>query len=234
MAKLSKRMKTIRGQVDRTTQHNIVAAFEVLKKFASKKFDESIDVSVNLGVDARKSDQVVRGSTVLPKGTGRTVRVAVFAQGEKGEAAKAAGADIVGFDDLAESIKAGNMDFDVLVATPDAMRLVGQLGQILGPRGLMPNPKVGTVTADPATAVRNAKAGQARYRNDKNGIIHCSIGRASFAPADLTQNLEALLADLRKLKPSTAKGTFIKKITVSSTMGPGVAVDQASLASAGA
>jgi large subunit ribosomal protein L1 len=229
MPKLSKRMQAIRAQVDRTTQHNVIQAFEVLKKLSAVKFDESVDVSINLGIDARKSDQVVRGSTVLPKGTGRSVRVAVFAQGEKAEAAKAAGADIVGFEDLAETIKAGNIDFDVLIATPDAMRLVGQLGQILGPRGLMPNPKVGTVAADAASAVKNVKAGQARYRNDKNGIIHCSIGRASFAPADLTVNLEAVLNDLRKLKPSTAKGVFIKKITVSSTMGPGLVVDQASL-----
>jgi large subunit ribosomal protein L1 len=229
MARLSKRMKAIRAQVDSTKQYDLTAAFTLLKKLSTLKFDESVDVSVNLGVDSRKSDQVVRSSTVLPKGTGRVVKVAVFAQGDKAEAAKAAGADIVGFEDLAESIKAGNMDFDVLIASPDAMRLVGQLGQILGPRGLMPNPKVGTVTADVANAVKNVKAGQARYRSDKNGIIHCSIGRVSFSPADLAENLDALLTDLKKLKPSTAKGIFLKKITVSTTMGPGLVVDQATL-----
>jgi large subunit ribosomal protein L1 len=229
MAKLSKRIKAIREAVDSTKQYDITEACELLKKCSTVKFDEAVDVSVNLGIDARKSDQVVRSSTVLPKGTGRTVRVAVFAQGEKAEQAKAAGADIVGFDDLSESIKAGNMDFDVLIASPDAMRFVGQLGQILGPRGLMPNPKVGTVTPDVATAVKNAKGGQARYRTDKNGIIHTSIGRVSFAPADLAENLEALLLDLKKLKPSAAKGVYLKKVTLSSTMGPGVVIDQASL-----
>ena len=229
MSKLSKRIKNIREQLDSTKQYDVTEAFEVLKKNSTVKFDESVDVSVNLGIDARKSDQVVRSSTVLPKGTGRKVKVAVFAQGDKAEAAKAAGADIVGFEDLADSIKAGNTDFDVLIATPDAMRLVGQLGQILGPKGLMPNPKVGTVSADVATAVKNTKAGQARYRTDKNGIIHCSIGRVSFNAADLLENLEALLLDLKKLKPSTAKGVYLKKITVSSTMGPGVVVDQTTL-----
>jgi large subunit ribosomal protein L1 len=229
MARLSKRVKAIREKIDRTKQYPINEAFALLKELSNVKFDESIDVSVNLGVDARKSDQVVRSSTVLPKGMGRTVRVAVFAQGEKAEAAKAAGADIVGFEDLAETIKKGEMNFDVLIASPDAMRLVGQLGQVLGPRGLMPNPKVGTVTPDVATAVKNAKAGQARYRTDKNGIIHTSIGRASFTPEDLAENLEALLVDLKKLKPSSAKGVYLKKITVSSTMGPGIVVDQATL-----
>lgn len=232
MPTLSKRIKAIRSQVDTTKSYALLDAFNLLKKVSSVKFDESVDISVNLGVDAKKSDQAVRGSTVLPKGSGRTVRVAVFAQGEKAEAAKAAGADIVGFEDLAETIKAGTMDFDVLIATPDAMRLVGQLGQVLGPRGLMPNPKVGTVSADPATAVKNVKAGQARYRIDKNGIIHCSIGRLSFKPEDLAENLEAVLTDLRRLKPSTSKGIYVQKITVSSTMGPGLVVEQASLRTA--
>lgn len=232
MSKLSKRVKKIRSELDMTKTYPAKEAFDLLKKVSTVKFDESVDVSVNLGIDPRKSDQVVRSSTLLPKGTGRTVRVAVFAQGDKAVAAQQAGADIVGFEDLAEKIKGGFTDFDVLVATPDAMRLVGQLGQILGPRGLMPNPKVGTVTADVANAVRNAKSGQARYRTDKNGIIHASIGRVSFTPADLQQNLEALLSDLRKLKPSTAKGVFLKKITVTSTMGPGLVVDQASVTTA--
>ena len=229
MAKLSKRIKNLREQIDSNKQYDVSEALELLKKNSTVKFDESVDVSVNLGIDARKSDQVVRSSTVLPKGTGRKVKVAVFAQGDKAEAAKQAGADIVGFEDLAESIKGGNTDFDVLIATPDAMRLVGQLGQILGPKGLMPNPKVGTVSADVATAVKNTKAGQARYRTDKNGIIHCSIGRVSFTAADLVENLEALITDLKKLKPSSAKGVYLKKITLSSTMGPGVVVDQTTL-----
>lgn len=229
MAKLSKRIKNIREQIDSNKQYDVNEALELLKKNSTVKFDESVDISVNLGIDARKSDQVVRSSTVLPKGTGRKVKVAVFAQGDKAEAAKQAGADIVGFEDLADSIKAGKTDFDVLIATPDAMRLVGQLGQILGPKGLMPNPKVGTVSADVATAVKNTKAGQARYRTDKNGIIHCSIGRISFAVADLVENLEALITDLKKLKPSSAKGVYLKKITLSSTMGPGVVVDQTTL-----
>jgi large subunit ribosomal protein L1 len=232
MSKISKRIKKIRSELDTSKSYAAKEAFELLKKVSTVKFDESVDVSVNLGIDPRKSDQVVRSSTLLPKGTGRTVRVAVFAQGDKAAAAQQAGADIVGFEDLAEKIKGGFTDFDVLIATPDAMRLVGQLGQILGPRGLMPNPKVGTVTADVANAVKNAKSGQARYRTDKNGIIHASIGRVSFTPADLQENLEALLSDLRKLKPSTAKGVFLKKISVTSTMGPGLVVDQASVTAA--
>ena len=232
MSKISKRVKKIRSEIDTNKSYAAKEAFDLLKKVSTVKFDESVDVSVNLGIDPRKSDQVVRSSTLLPKGTGRTVRVAVFAQGDKAAAAQQAGADIVGFEDLAEKIKGGFTDFDVLIATPDAMRLVGQLGQILGPRGLMPNPKVGTVTADVANAVKNAKSGQARYRTDKNGIIHASIGRVSFTPADLQENLEALLSDLRKLKPSTAKGVFLKKITVTSTMGPGLVVDQASVTAA--
>lgn len=232
MKKVSKRIKAIQDQIDRKKQYSVKEAFTLIKSVASAKFDESIDISANLGVDPRKSDQVVRSSTVLPKGLGRTVRVAVFAQGEKAEAAKTAGADIVGFEDLAETIKKGEMEFDVLIATPDSMRMVGQLGQILGPRGLMPNPKVGTVTADVADAVNNAKAGQARYRTDKNGIIHTSIGRASFSEDDLIENLEALIADLKKLKPSSAKGVYLKKITISSTMGPGIVIDQASLKTA--
>lgn len=229
MKKLSKRIKAIRDQIDSTKQYEVNEAFELIKSTSKVKFDESVDVSINLGVDPRKSDQVVRSSTVLPKGMGRDVRVAVFAQGDKAEAAIAAGADIVGYEDLAATIKKGEMDFDVLIASPDAMRLVGQLGQILGPRGLMPNPKVGTVTPDVANAVKNAKAGQARYRTDKNGIIHTSIGRASFNAADLKENLEALVMDLKKLKPSSAKGVYIKKVTVSSTMGAGIVVDQATL-----
>lgn len=229
MAKLSKRNQAIREKVDANKSYPITEAFELLKEVSSVKFDEAVEVAVNLGVDARKSDQNVRGSTVLPQGTGKTVRVAVFAQGDNAEAAKSSGADIVGFDDLAATIKGGTMDFDVLIATPDAMRVVGQLGQILGPRGLMPNPKVGTVTTDVAGAVKNAKAGQARYRTDKNGIIHAAIGRVSFTPAALAENLQALLVDLKKLKPSSAKGVYLKKITVSSTMGPGLTVDQASL-----
>ena len=204
-------------------------ALSLVKELATAKFAESIDVAVNLGVDPRKSDQVVRGSTVLPNGTGKTVRVAVFAQGENAEKATASGADIVGFEDLAESIKGGDLNFDVVIATPDAMRVVGQLGQILGPRGLMPNPKVGTVTADVETAVKNAKAGQVRYRTDKAGIIHCPIGRADFDVPALKENLDMLLADLKKGKPASAKGQFVKKLTISSTMGPGVAVDRASV-----
>jgi large subunit ribosomal protein L1 len=204
-------------------------AFALLKEISSVKFAESIDVSVNLGVDPRKSDQVVRSSTVLPNGTGKTVRVAVFTQGANADAAKEAGADIVGLEDLAADVKAGNMDFDVVIASPDAMRVVGQLGQILGPRGLMPNPKVGTVTPNVAEAVNKAKAGQVRYRTDKGGIIHCPIGKVDFEPAALKKNLEALLVDLNKAKPSAAKGVYLKKITVSSTMGPGLVLDQSSL-----
>jgi large subunit ribosomal protein L1 len=229
MARLTKRRKLARESIKSAQQYQIDEALALVKQFASAKFAESVDVSINLGVDPRKSDQVVRGSTVLPNGTGKTVRVAVFAQGENAEKAKAAGADIVGFEDLAEKVKAGEMNFDVVIATPDAMRVVGQLGQILGPRGLMPNPKVGTVTADVEGAVRNAKAGQVRYRTDKAGIIHCAIGRADFEVPALKENLHALLADLRKAKPSSSKGQYLKKLTVSSTMGPGVSVDQASV-----
>jgi len=225
----SKRRKAAREKLDAEKAYVVEDALSLVKELATAKFPESIDVAVNLGVDPRKSDQVVRGSTVLPNGTGKTVRVAVFAQGENADKATAAGADIVGFDDLAESIKGGSMDFDVVIATPDAMRVVGQLGQVLGPRGLMPNPKVGTVTADVETAVKNAKAGQVRYRTDKAGIIHCPIGRADFEVPALQENLRALLADLNKAKPSSAKGSYVKKLTVSSTMGPGVSVDRASI-----
>ena len=229
MAGMSKRKKTAREKVDSTKVYEIDTALGLVKELATAKFPESIDVSVNLGVDPRKSDQVVRGSTVLPNGTGKTVRVAVFAQGDNAEKATAAGADIVGFEDLAESIKGGDLNFDVVIATPDAMRVVGQLGQILGPRGLMPNPKVGTVTADVETAVKNAKAGQVRYRTDKAGIIHCPIGRVDFGVDALKENLDALLADLKKAKPAAAKGSYVKKLTVSSTMGPGVSVDRATV-----
>jgi large subunit ribosomal protein L1 len=229
MATLTKRRKVAREKVDPAKVYAIDDALALVKELASAKFKESVDVAVNLGVDPRKSDQVVRGSTVLPNGTGKSIRVAVFAQGENADKAKAAGADIVGFQDLADSIKAGEMNFDVVVATPDAMRVVGQLGQILGPRGLMPNPKVGTVTADVEAAVRNAKAGQVRYRTDKAGIVHCPIGRADFEVPALKENLVALLADLRKAKPASSKGAYLKKLTVSSTMGPGISVDQASI-----
>ena len=225
----SKRKKAAREKVNSEKAYLVDEALGLVKDLATAKFPESIDVSVNLGVDPRKSDQVVRGSTVLPNGTGKTVRVAVFAQGENADKATAAGADIVGFEDLAEQVKAGKLNFDVVIATPDAMRVVGQLGQILGPRGLMPNPKVGTVTADVETAVTNAKAGQVRYRTDKAGIIHCPIGRADFEVPALKENLEVLLADLKKAKPASAKGSFVKKLTVSSTMGPGVSVDRASV-----
>ena len=230
MAAMGKRGLAIREQLEAGAQHQIDEALTFIKDNASAKFVESIDVAVNLGVDPRKSDQVVRSSTVLPNGTGKTVRVAVFAQGANAEAAAAAGADIVGFEDLAESIKAGNMDFDVVIASPDAMRVVGTLGQVLGPRGLMPNPKVGTVTPNVAQAVKNAKSGQVRYRTDKAGIIHCPIGNASFDVAALRQNLEALLEDLNKLKPSSAKGVYFKKISVSSTMGAGLILDKSFLA----
>ncbi len=226
---LSKRRKAALEKVDSTKAYDIESALSLVKELATAKFKESVDVSVNLGVDPRKSDQVVRGSTVLPNGTGKTVRVAVFAQGDNAEKAKAAGADIVGFEDLAEKVKGGELDFDVVIATPDAMRVVGQLGQILGPRGLMPNPKVGTVTADVEGAVKNAKAGQVRYRTDKAGIIHCPIGRVDFEVPALKANLDALLADLKKAKPATAKGLYFKKLTVSSTMGPGVSVDRGSI-----
>ncbi|MDD2344117.1 MAG: 50S ribosomal protein L1 [Tolumonas sp.] len=229
MAKLTKRMRVIREKVDGTKEYNITEAVALLKELATAKFVESVDVAVNLGIDARKSDQNVRGATVLPNGTGRTVRVAVFTQGANAEAAKAAGADLVGMDDLADQIKRGEMNFDVVIASPDAMRVVGQLGQILGPRGLMPNPKVGTVTPNVAEAVNNAKAGQVRYRNDKNGIIHSTIGKVDFTEAQLKENLEALLVALKKAKPSTSKGQFVKKVSLSTTMGAGLAVDQASL-----
>ncbi|MEW5888154.1 MAG: 50S ribosomal protein L1 [Pseudomonadota bacterium] len=230
MAKLSKRTQAIRAKVDRTKVYPLPEALALVKEVATAKFNESIDLAVNLGVDAKKSDQVVRGSVVLPAGTGKTVRVAVFAQGEKAEAAKAAGADLVGFDDLAAKVKEGVIDFDVAIATPDAMRVVGQLGQILGPRGLMPNPKVGTVTMDVAAAVKNAKAGQVQYRTDKAGIVQCTIGRASFTVEQLQENAKALIEALNKARPQTAKGVYLKKVSVSSTMGPGVRVDQASLA----
>ncbi|WP_192889562.1 50S ribosomal protein L1 [Vibrio bathopelagicus] len=229
MAKLTKRMRVIRDKVEVTKEYEINEAIALLKELATAKFVESVDVAVNLGIDARKSDQNVRGATVLPHGTGREIRVAVFTQGANAEAAKEAGADIVGMEELAEQVKKGVMDFDVVVASPDAMRVVGQLGTILGPRGLMPNPKVGTVTPNVAEAVKNAKAGQVRYRNDKNGIIHTTIGKATFEANQLQENLEALLVALKKAKPSSAKGTFLKKVSISTTMGAGVAVDQASL-----
>ena len=231
MAKLSKKAKLIKSKVDKTKQYSVTEAVQILKELGTAKFNEAIDVSVNLGVDPRKSDQNVRGATVLPNGTGKTVRVAVFTQGPNADAAKAAGADIVGMEDLAELVKKGEMNFDVVIASPDAMRVVGQLGQILGPRGLMPNPKVGTVTADVATAVKNAKSGQVRYRTDKSGIIHTTLGKVTFDAAAIQGNLEALLADLRRAKPTAAKGIYIKKITLSSTMGPGLWLDPSSIAS---
>ena len=229
MAKLSKRMQAIRAKLVPGKFYPIDEALDLLKDLSGVKFREAVDVAVNLGVDPRKSDQVVRSATVLPHGTGKTVRVAVFAQGANADAARDAGADVVGFEDLAESIKAGQLDFDVVIAAPDAMRVVGQLGKILGPRGLMPNPKVGTVTADVAGAIRNAKAGQVRYRTDKAGILHCTIGKVDFAPDQLRENLQALLQDLKKLKPATSKGVYLRRVTVSTTMGPGLAVDQATL-----
>lgn len=229
MAKLTKRMRVIRDKVNSTKEYDINEAITLLKELATAKFNESVDVAVNLGIDARKSDQNVRGATVLPHGTGRVVRVAVFAQGANAEAAKEAGADLVGMEDLADKIKKGEMNFDVVIASPDAMRVVGQLGTILGPRGLMPNPKVGTVTPNVAQAVKNAKTGQVRYRNDKNGIIHTTIGKADFDTENLKANLESLLQALKKAKPTSAKGIFIKKISLSTTMGAGVAVDQSTL-----
>jgi large subunit ribosomal protein L1 len=229
MAKLTKAQKAIAGRVDRGRAYPADEAFALVKELAHSKFVESIDVAVNLGVDPKKSDQVVRGSTVLPNGTGKTVRVAVFTQGANADAAKAAGADIVGMEDLAERIQGGELDFDVVIASPDAMRVVGRLGQILGPRGLMPNPKVGTVTPDVAGAVRNAKAGQVRYRTDRAGIVHCGIGKVEFEPAALKENLRALLGDLNKAKPASSKGVYMQKITVSSTMGPGVVIDPATV-----
>jgi large subunit ribosomal protein L1 len=230
MTKLTKRAKAISEKIQPGKSYSAEEAFEILKSVSAVKFVEAVDVAVILGVDPRKSDQAVRGATVLPNGTGKSARVAVFAQGANADAAREAGADIIGMDDLAAQVKAGELNFDVVIATPDAMRVVGQLGQILGPRGLMPNPKVGTVTADVATAVKNAKAGQVRYRTDKKGIIHCTIGKVTFESSALRENLEALLADLKKAKPSTSKGVYLKKITVSSTMGPGLTLDQGSLA----
>ena len=229
MAKLSKRFQGLRSSIDSNVHYSIDEAIELVKKTATAKFDESVDVAINLGVDSRKSDQVIRGSVVLPKGTGKTVRVAVFTQGANVEAAKEAGADVVGFEDLAAEVKAGNLDFDVVIASPDAMRVVGQLGTILGPRGLMPNPKVGTVTPNVAEAVRNAKAGQVQYRTDKAGVVHATIGRASFAAADLRENFNTLLDAVVKAKPAATKGQYLKKIALSSTMGPGVRVDVGSV-----
>lgn len=229
MAKLTKRQKLIREKLQPGKQYAIGDALSLLKELSTVKFTESVDVAVNLGIDARKSDQVVRGATTLPHGTGSVVRVAVFTQGANVEKAKAAGADIVGMDDLAEQVKAGNMDFDVVIASPDAMRVVGQLGQILGPRGLMPNPKTGTVTPDVETAVKNAKAGQVRFRTDKNGIVHGAIGKVTFDLTSIKENLEALLSDLKRAKPSASKGIYLKKITLSTTMGPGLVIDQATL-----
>ncbi|MDX5327395.1 MAG: 50S ribosomal protein L1 [Marinobacter sp.] len=230
MAKLTKRARLIREKVQPGKAYAIDEAVQLLSELSTVKFKESIDVAVNLGVDPRKSDQNVRGASVLPHGTGKTVRVAVFAQGANAEAAKAAGADVVGFDDLAEQVQGGEINFDVVIATPDAMRVVGKLGTILGPRGLMPNPKVGTVTADVATAVKNAKGGQVRFRTDKGGIIHCTIGQVGFDANAVKENLEALLADLKKIKPSTSKGVYIRRIALSSTMGPGLAIDMSTLA----
>lgn len=229
MSALTKRQKAQAGLVELNKSYAVLDALSIVKKGATSKFDESVDVAVNLGIDAKKSDQSVRGSVVLPAGTGKKVRVAVFAQGEKAAAAKAAGADIVGFEDLAEVIKSGKIEFDVAIASPDAMRVVGQLGQILGPRGLMPNPKVGTVTPDVVGAVKNAKAGQVQYRADKAGIVQCTIGRASFSPEQLQENLSALVDALTKSKPASAKGVYLRKVSISSTMGPGVRIDVASL-----
>jgi len=229
MAKLSKRMKAMAEKLDAEKQYGIDEALSLIKELSSVKFVESVDLSVNLGIDPRKSDQVVRGATVLPQGSGKTVRVAVFTQGENADKAKEAGADIVGMDELAAQMKGGDLNYDVVIASPDAMRVVGQLGQLLGPRGLMPNPKVGTVTPDVAGAVKNAKAGQVRYRADKGGIVHCSVGVTKFEAAALKENIEALLVDLQKAKPSAAKGVYLKKITLTSTMGPGLMVDQSTL-----
>ena len=229
MAKTSKRFAAIREKIDSTRQYAIDEGLQLLKDLSTVKFDESVDAAINLGVDPRKSDQNVRGSSVLPNGTGKVVRVAVFTQGDNADKAKEAGADVVGMQDLADSMKAGDLNYDVVIASPDAMGVVGQLGQLLGPRGLMPNPKVGTVSPDVATAVTNAKGGQVRYRTDKGGIIHCTIGKSSFEVAQLRENLESLLADLKKAKPSSSKGVYLQKISISTTMGAGVAVDQASL-----
>ena len=229
MTQLSKKQKKINERVQPNQVYKATDAIDILKEFASKRFDETVDIAVNLGVDPKKSDQMVRASTNLPKGTGKVVRVAVFAQGDNATKAKEAGADIVGFEDLAESIKAGEMNFDVVIATPDAMRIVGQLGQILGPRGLMPNPKVGTVTVNVVAAVQDAKSGQVRYRTDKNGIIHCSVGKISFTSADLVENINALINDLKRAKPASSKGVYIKRIALSTTMGPGITIDPASI-----
>ncbi|NRP10753.1 MULTISPECIES: 50S ribosomal protein L1 [unclassified Marinobacterium] len=229
MAKLTKRQKAIAEKVEAGKLYAAADAAQILSEVSAVKFAESVDVAINLGVDPKKSDQVVRGSSVLPNGTGKEVRVAVFAQGENAEKAKEAGADVVGFEDLAESVKAGNLDFDVVIASPDAMRVVGALGTVLGPRGLMPNPKVGTVTPDVAGAVKNAKSGQVRFRTDKNGIIHASVGKVGFEPNQIAENVAALLAELKKLKPASAKGVYVKKVTLSTTMGPGLQVDVASL-----
>ncbi len=229
MAKLSKRAKAYAEKIEAGKFYAIDDALGLMKDIATAKFDESVDVSVNLGIDARKSDQAVRGATVMPRGTGKTVRVAVFAQGEQADAAKDAGADLVGFDDLADKVKKGEMDFDIAIATPDAMKVVGQLGQILGPRGLMPNPKVGTVTPNVAKAVEDARAGQVQFRVDKAGIIHCSIGKASFEPGALKENLQTLLVALTKARPASAKGTYFKKVTLSTTMGPGIVIDRVTL-----
>jgi large subunit ribosomal protein L1 len=232
MAKLSKRVQAVRAKVDRNRVYAVSDALALVKECATAKFDESIDIAINLGIDARKSDQLVRGSVVLPAGTGKTVRVAVFAQGDKAEAARAAGADVVGFDDLAEQVKAGNINFDLCIATPDAMRVVGQLGQILGPRGLMPNPKVGTVTMDVTTAVKNAKAGQVQYRTDKGGIVHATVGRASFSVESLQQNVGALIEALVKAKPAASKGVYLRRVAISSTMGAGVRIEPSSITAA--
>jgi large subunit ribosomal protein L1 len=229
MAKLTKRQKAIAAKIEPGKAYSFTDAAALLTELSTVKFSESVDVAVNLGVDPRKSDQVVRSATVLPHGTGKTVRVAVFTQGPAAEAALAAGADRVGMDDLAAEMKAGNLNFDVVIASPDAMRVVGQLGQILGPRGLMPNPKVGTVTPDVATAVKNAKAGQVRYRTDKNGIIHTSVGKVGFDAVKLKENVEALIADLKRIKPASSKGIYVKRVTLSTTMGPGLVIDQGSL-----
>ena len=229
MAKLTRRQRAFAEKIEEGRLYAIDEAVSILNELSTVKFKESIDVSINLGVDPRKSDQVVRGSTVLPNGTGKDVRVAVFAQGDKAEEASAAGADVVGMEDLAESVKGGDLNFDVVIATPDSMRVVGQLGQVLGPRGLMPNPRLGTVTADVGDAIKNAKAGQVRFRADKNGIIHGGVGKVGFEPAAIRENVEALIADLKKAKPATAKGTYLQKVTISTTMGAGIQIDQASL-----
>jgi large subunit ribosomal protein L1 len=229
MAKMTKRAKAFKERVEEGKLYAIDEAVILLTELSTVKFEESIDISINLGVDPKKSDQVVRGATVLPNGTGKDVRVAVFAQGEKAEEASAAGADIVGMDDLAEAVKGGELNFDVVIAAPDSMRIVGQLGQVLGPRGLMPNPRLGTVTMDVGEAVRNAKSGQVRYRTDKNGIVHGGIGKVGFESVAIKENIEALIADLKKAKPTTAKGTYVKKVVLSTTMGAGIPIDQASL-----